>query len=44
MCHAMYDLLKNKEIYPEFRDVINNHFKLKKDYIINKGSYLNKRI
>lgn len=34
LCHAMNDLLQNPKSYPEFEDVIKNHFKLKKDYII----------
>ncbi|QKF93649.1 ubiquitin-conjugating enzyme E2 [Fadolivirus algeromassiliense] len=34
LCHAMYDLITNPKAYPEFEDVIKNHFKLKKDYII----------
>jgi baculoviral IAP repeat-containing protein 6 len=34
MCHAMYDLLVNPNAYPEFSEIIKNHFKLKKDYIL----------
>ena len=34
LCHTMYDLLQNPEPYSEFEDVIINHFKLKKNYII----------
>ena len=33
MVHAMYDLLANPNAYPEFTDVIQNHFRLKKNYI-----------
>jgi baculoviral IAP repeat-containing protein 6 len=33
LCHAMYDLIHNPDSYPEFSDVIKNHFILKKDYI-----------
>lgn len=33
MRHTMLDLLKDPNSYPEFKDVIINHFKLKKDYI-----------
>jgi hypothetical protein len=39
MKFAMLDLLTNKNSYPEFRNVINTHFKLKKNKIfetINK--------
>lgn len=32
--HAMYDLIVNPKLYPEFTDVIVNHFKLKKKYIL----------
>jgi len=32
---AMLDLLTNKNSYPEFRNVINAHFKLKKNKIID---------
>lgn len=31
---AMRDLLKNPKLYPQFEDVIINHFKLKKEYIL----------
>ena len=31
---AIRDLLVNPNMYPQFRDVIINHFKLKKDYIL----------
>ena len=34
MCHAIHDILTNIEKYPEFKDVIRNHFILKKDYIL----------
>ena len=34
LLHAMYDLISNPNLYPEFKDVIINHFKLKKDYIL----------
>jgi ubiquitin-protein ligase len=34
MNHTMIDLLENKDRYPEFRSVINKHFKRKKDYIL----------
>ena len=33
--YAMYDLIANPESYPEFADVIKNHFILKKDYILD---------
>ena len=33
MCHTMYDLIINPQSYPEFTDIIVNHFKLKKEYI-----------
>lgn len=32
---TILDLIQNPNIYPEFEDVIMNHFKLKKDYITN---------
>lgn len=35
MCHAMYDILVEPSIYTEFRTVINKHFSIKKDYILN---------
>lgn len=35
LCHAMYDLISNPDSYPEFTDVIKEHFKLKKDYILS---------
>lgn len=35
LTHAMYDLLKDPKLYPEFTDVIKAHFTLKKDYIKN---------
>jgi ubiquitin-protein ligase len=35
MQHAMLDLLENDNIYPEFKNVIKNHFKLKKNKIID---------
>ena len=34
MCHAMCDILKNVDLYPTLKDVIINHFKLKRDYIL----------
>ena len=33
MQHTMLDLIKNPNSYPEFTDVIKEHFKLKKDHI-----------
>ena len=33
LCHAVYELLQDPNLYPEFTDIIKNHFKLKKDYI-----------
>ena len=30
----MYDLLINLNAYPEFTEIIKNHFRLKKDYIL----------
>jgi len=30
---TMLDLLKNPSLYPQFTDVVTNHFRLKKDYI-----------
>ena len=35
MQHAMLDLLENENTYPEFKDVIKNHFKFKKNKIID---------
>ena len=35
MQHAMLDLLEDNNMYPEFKDVIINHFKLKKNKIID---------
>lgn len=35
MNHAMYDLINNPKLYPQFEDVIRAHFKLKKDKILN---------
>jgi baculoviral IAP repeat-containing protein 6 len=34
MCHTILDLLKNPKAYPQFEDVIRDHFKLKKDSVI----------
>jgi ubiquitin-protein ligase len=34
ICHAMIDMIENVDKYKEFKDVILNHFKLKKDYIL----------
>ena len=34
MCHAMCDILEHPDQYPGFEEIINNHFKLKKDYIL----------
>ena len=34
MCYAICDFLKKPDTYPEYKDVIINHFKLKKDYIL----------
>jgi baculoviral IAP repeat-containing protein 6 len=34
MCHAIYDLLQNPKIYPQFEDIIKYHFYFKKDKII----------
>ena len=34
LMHAMYNLLLKPESYPEFTDIIKQHFILKKDYII----------
>jgi baculoviral IAP repeat-containing protein 6 len=34
MKHAMLDLIKNPDSYPQFKDVIINHFKTKKERII----------
>lgn len=34
MNHTVYDILNSIDSYPEFKDVIVNHFKLKKDYIL----------
>ena len=34
MCHAMIDIVENVDKYKEFKDVILNHFKLKKEYIL----------
>lgn len=34
MSHAVTDILTCIDSYPEFKDVIVNHFKLKKDYMI----------
>lgn len=34
MRHAMLDLLEKPELYPQFTDVIKNHFKLKKEYVL----------
>lgn len=31
--HTIYDLLVKPDAYPEFKNVIVNHFKIKKDYI-----------
>lgn len=33
MKSAMLDLLENPQLYPQFEDVIINHFRLKRDYI-----------
>ena len=33
--HAIYELLQYPDAYPEFKDVIIKHFKLKKEYINN---------
>jgi len=35
MIHAMINIIKNIEHYNEFKDIIINHFKLKKDYILS---------
>ena len=32
--HNINDMLSNLNIYPEFKEVIENHFRLKKDYIL----------
>ena len=34
MKSAMIDLLNDQELYPQFKSVIINHFKLKKQYIL----------
>ena len=34
MCHAMHDLIKYVDKYPEFKQVMIKHFSLKKDYIL----------
>lgn len=34
MCHAMHDLIKYVDKYPEFKEVMIKHFSLKKDYIL----------
>lgn len=34
MCHAMRDILKNINLYPEYEEVIKKHFTLKKKYIL----------
>lgn len=34
MKHAMYDLINNPRLYPQFEDVIRSHFKLKKEKIL----------
>jgi ubiquitin-protein ligase len=34
MCHAMHDLIKYVDKYPEFKDVMLNHFRLKKEHIL----------
>jgi len=34
MCHTMCEILQNVDQYPTLKDVIINHFKLKKDYIL----------
>jgi len=36
MMHAVFDLLNDKTLYPEFRDIIDNHFVNKKEYILEK--------
>lgn len=34
MIYAMYDLINKPDSYPEFQDIIKNHFTLKKEYIL----------
>jgi len=34
MCHSMVDMITYVDKYPEFKDVIVKHFKLKKEYIL----------
>jgi baculoviral IAP repeat-containing protein 6 len=34
MCHAIYDLLTNPKLYPQFEEIIKKHFYYKKDKVI----------
>jgi len=36
ICHSMIDMINHVDDYVEFKDVIINHFKLKKEYIIKQ--------
>ena len=34
MCHNVYDMLNKPDAYPEFKEAILKHFRLKKNYIL----------